>query len=356
MPRTTVADAARTAVEGRSVASVVTGYRSLHDEASGGDVEVRKARYADMVNDYYDLVTDFYEYGWGQSFHFAVRRRGETFEESILRHEYYLALVLGLKPGMEVLDLGCGVGGPMRNIAHFSGARITGVNNNPCQVERGRRYVGQAGLEGRCELLKADFMDLPFGEGRFDAAFAIEATCHAPDRTDAFSQVFTVLKPGGLFAGYEWCLTDLYDPGSVEHRALKKTIEEGDALPDLTTTSAVDGALEEAGFELLETRDLAGHCAADTPWYLPLSGKEWTLRGIARTRPGRFLSHNSIRMMERLRLVPRGATELSGLLNLTADALVRSGELGVFTPLYFFLARKPATGAPRSRRAGRISR
>lgn len=40
---------------------------------------------------FYNLVTDFYEYGWGQSFHFAPRRKNETFRESIRRAEYVLA-------------------------------------------------------------------------------------------------------------------------------------------------------------------------------------------------------------------------------------------------------------------------
>ena len=48
-----------------------------------------------MVNDYYDLVTDFYEYGWGQSFHFAPRHKGESFEASLVRHELYLAARCG---------------------------------------------------------------------------------------------------------------------------------------------------------------------------------------------------------------------------------------------------------------------
>lgn len=40
---------------------------------------------------FYNLVTDFYEYGWGQSFHFAPRRKNEYFRESIRRAEYVLA-------------------------------------------------------------------------------------------------------------------------------------------------------------------------------------------------------------------------------------------------------------------------
>ena len=60
-----------------------------------------------MVNTYYNLVTDFYEWGWGQSFHFAVRSQMETFPQSIARHQHWLAAQMGIKKGMNVLDVGC---------------------------------------------------------------------------------------------------------------------------------------------------------------------------------------------------------------------------------------------------------
>ena len=44
-------------------------------------------------------------------------------------------------------------------------------------------------------------MNLPFAPASYDAAYAIEATCHAPDRTACFSQIFKALKPGGAFGG-----------------------------------------------------------------------------------------------------------------------------------------------------------
>ena len=50
------------------------------------------------------------------------------------RHEYYLAGRLGLKKGSKVLDWGCGIGGPYRNIARFTGADITGITINEYQV------------------------------------------------------------------------------------------------------------------------------------------------------------------------------------------------------------------------------
>jgi hypothetical protein len=57
----------------------VRQYRSFHDNG-GGSADSRKGRYTDMVRGYYDLVTDIYEQGWGESFHFAPRYRGESFD------------------------------------------------------------------------------------------------------------------------------------------------------------------------------------------------------------------------------------------------------------------------------------
>lgn len=70
----------------------------------------------------------------GESFHFAHQLHGETLREAIKRHEHYLALKLGIGKGHKVLDVGCGVGGPLREIAMFSGATVTGLNNNEYQV------------------------------------------------------------------------------------------------------------------------------------------------------------------------------------------------------------------------------
>ena len=44
---------------------------------------------------FYNLITDIYEYAWGESFHFAPRHKNESFEASIARHEHYLAQKLG---------------------------------------------------------------------------------------------------------------------------------------------------------------------------------------------------------------------------------------------------------------------
>ena len=317
------------------VKSVVDGYTAIYDAG----LESRKERYQSLVNHYYDLVTDFYEFGWGQSFHFAPRQRGESFKASLLRHQHFLADRLSLKPGMQVLDVGCGVGGPMGNLARYSGAGFVGINNNAYQIERAKLHTRD--VRSLCRLIHGDYMRIPEGDERFDAAIAIEATVHAPDKTAVFREICRVLRPGACFAGYDWCLTEDFDPGNAEHLRIKNDIMIGDALPDIAVTSETCTALRMAGFELLEARDLAPESDPETPWYRALQGRDLSLSSIPRTPFGRALTNLILRFGERLRLVPEGARAVSTLLNAAADALVEGGKSGIFTPMFFFLARKP---------------
>lgn len=74
------------------------------------------------------------------------------------RHEHYLASNIGIKKGMQVLDVGCGVGGPAREIAKFTDAKITGLNINDYQIERARRAAVSEGLGDKLNFVKGDFM------------------------------------------------------------------------------------------------------------------------------------------------------------------------------------------------------
>lgn len=70
----------------------------------------------------------------GQAFHFAPRNKGESFDASIIRHEVKIAESIKMKPGMKVLDAGCGVGGPMRAIVKATGANVVGITINEYQA------------------------------------------------------------------------------------------------------------------------------------------------------------------------------------------------------------------------------
>ena len=317
------------------VKPAVEDYSGLFD----GSLEQRKDRYHAVVNHYYNLATDFYEFGWGRSFHFAPRRRGEGFNESMLRHEYFLAEQLAMTSDMQVLDVGCGVGGPMANLVRRTGANFVGINLNAYQIDRAKHHTRD--LQSQCRFIHGDYMDIPEADDQFDAAINIEATPHAPDKTAVFREIFRVLRPGGEFAGYEWCLTDSYDPENTEHVRIKQDVMKGNGLPDIAHTSEISSALVAAGFELVEARDLAPESDPETPWYRPLQGRDLSLASLPRTPVGRALTNLSLRVGETLRIVPEGAREISSVLNAGADALVEGGEAGVFTPMFYYLARKP---------------
>lgn len=191
-------------------------------------------------------------------------------------------------------------------------------------------------------LLVDGMRSVPFEDNTFDAIYQIEATAHAPDKVACYKELMRVLKPGGLFASYEWCLTDEYDATNAEHQKIKKYIEEGDGLPDIATTREVKAALQEAGYDVLEDEDVAilHNPNADLPWYHPLEPR-YTPSGIQHTPLGRTITSRALQLLEAVRIVPKGTYRVQDFLTRAADGLVAGGRLNLFTPAYFTLSRKP---------------
>jgi len=322
-------------------------HKNLRDTEN--TVADRRENSATLTNHYYDLVTDFYEYGWGMSFHFARMFRNSTFNHCISVHENYLALKLNLKPDMHCLDVGCGVGGPLREIIKFSGAHVTGINNNAYQVKRCHYLAEMAGLSKYANAVKGDFENMPFPDNTFDSTYAIEATCHARHLENPYGEIYRTLKPGSYFACYEWLTTDCYDENNLEQKKIIHGIEEGNSISKLYTIPECINAIKSCGFELIEYRDLADPNApmaqAQDPWYKPLQGSysfnfddihNWRMNPI-----GRFVTDKFVFALETLRLAPSGTRQVSKILNNAADCLIKGGEQHLFTPMFFFLARKP---------------
>jgi SAM-dependent methyltransferase len=173
----------------------------------------------------------------------------------------------------------------------------------------------------------------------FDAVYQIEATCHAPDQVGCYREILRVLKPGALFAGYEWCGTDKFDRSNPEHAKIIAEIELGNGLPDTRTTAETRRALEAAGFEVLEAEDLS--LTADIPWYDPVDPDVRRLSNFRTTRLGRAVTNVLVRGLEAVGVAPKGTLEVSSMLGRAADGLVAGGKMGIYTPMYYFLVRKP---------------
>ncbi|KAK0106679.1 Delta(24)-sterol C-methyltransferase [Cadophora gregata f. sp. sojae] len=280
------------------------------------DRSERKEDYANLTRNYYDLATGLYEEAWGQSFHFCRFAANEPFHQAIARHEHYLAARIGLKSGMKVLDVGCGVGGPAREIARFADCHVTGLNINDYQIQRAKRAAGICGMAHQLEFVKGDFMQMPFPDNSFDGIYAIEATVHAPSLEGVYSEIFRVLKPGGIFGVYEWLMTEKYDPTNAHHRTIRLDIEQGDGIANMVSIRTAHAALNNAGFSLLHSEDLSTRPDA-TPWYYPLAGdfrylgSVWDFFTILRmTRVVRRVVEVLLRVGERVGVVPGGSARL----------------------------------------------
>lgn len=294
-----------------------------------------------LVSRYHDAITRLYEFGWGQSFHFAPRCSGEDFLASLRRYEKGIGDLLGLGPDVNVADFGCGVAGPLVTIAKATGANITGINLNAYQIGRGQRALRRAGLQDTCSLLRANYMDVPLDDGSFDAAYAIEAICHSPDRVRCFEEIHRLLRPGGELALADWCMTESFDENDPVHRDIRDRIEFTSATPNLPTTSQQVEAVRAAGFEILAIRDKALDSDVDTPWYRSLQSRDFSLASLARIPAGRWFTAKATGLIERLRIVPTGTSECASILNQNADALVAGGIAGIFTPCFLVHARRP---------------
>lgn len=300
--------------------------------------------HAETVREYYNLCNEIMVFGWSDSLHFAPLSPRESLEESQIRHQRLMIDKLELHEGMTVVDIGCGIGGPMRSVVREAGVRVTGVNNSEVQLNRAKSLNTEAGLDHMVDFLECSFMDMSaIADDTFDRGYAIESTCHAPDKAGAFAEIYRVLKPGALLWGQEMCMTDKFDPGDKRHRAIKRDLMHGIALEDIATTEEVNQCLETAGFQVIEAKDWAiGENVPATPWYKPMETQGGTLGGALRRTPlGRRTLAGVLQMAEALRMFPKGSAEVIRLMDRTANAYVEGGRSGLFTPLYCFLARKP---------------
>ena len=328
-----------------NVARRVQRFEGWTDRVSSEDAGAAGYDHAETVREYYDLCSEFMVFGWGESLHFAPLSPGESLEDSKLRHQRLMIAKLELCEGMTVVDVGCGIGGPMRRVVREAGVRVVGVNSSEIQLGRAKSLNTEAGLDHMIDYLACSFMDMGAVEDdTFDRGYAIESTCHAPDKAGAFAEIYRVLKPGALFWGQEMCMTDRFDPRDSRHRAIKHDLMHGIALKDIATTGEVDRDLETAGFQVIEGMDRAvsGGNGPATPWYRPMESRHGTLGGALRRIPlGRKAFIGATRLAEALRALPKGSADVIGLLDRTANAYVAGGRAGIFTPLYCFLARKP---------------
>ncbi len=125
-----------------------------------------------------------------------------------------------LRPGMRVLDFGCGPGSISVGLAEAVApdGKLTGVDMEASQIEMATRESARSGVPA--EFRVADVTDLPFEAETFDAAHCHAVLMHVPDTAAAVAEVLRVLKPGGILAARESIIaSSFFEPhfGTLQH-------------------------------------------------------------------------------------------------------------------------------------------
>jgi SAM-dependent methyltransferase len=113
------------------------------------------------------------------------------------------AAQLDFKPGMLLLDVGCGVGGPSRYFAREWGCRVTGIDLTEEYVRVAEALARRTGLAGSVTYRCAGASDLPFPAGTFDGAYMLHVGMNIENKIAVFQEVRRVLKPGAVFGVYD---------------------------------------------------------------------------------------------------------------------------------------------------------
>ncbi|HEX3393222.1 MAG TPA: cyclopropane-fatty-acyl-phospholipid synthase family protein [Acidimicrobiales bacterium] len=226
------------------------------------------------VSHHYDVSNDFYRLVLGPSMTYSCARFADDDTTLEQAQEAKLELVcrkLGLheRPGMRLLDVGCGWGSMAIHAAGHHGAEVVGVTVSREQAELARRRVADAGLDGQVDIRLQDYR-LVDGE-TFDAISSIGMFEHVGRaRQDLyFSHLRALLGPGGRLLNHA-----ISTPGSSKPG--RRSFMNRYVFPDgeLLDVGEVVLAMERAGFEVRDVESLREHYVKTLhPWVANLEAK-----------------------------------------------------------------------------------
>lgn len=259
------------------------------------------------ISHHYDVGNDFYALVLGPSMVYScavwpegsdarMSDRGQLTAGLDAAQEAKLDLVcrkLGLKPGMCVLDVGCGWGSFALHAAGKYGASVVGVTLSTEQAILARKRAADAGLTERVDIRVQDYRDVR--DGPFDAISSIGMSEHVGrEQTPGYAAaLFSLLRPGGRLLNHaiSWNAgpTDP-DPDSFIPRYV---------FPDgeMISLGEMATALEGAGFEILDVEALRRHYALTLRAWVNRLEANWDdavkLVGLGRARVWRLYMASS---------------------------------------------------------------
>jgi sterol 24-C-methyltransferase len=311
-------------LESREVDAFLSSYR-LFD----GDWSVANGKREEQIVDYYNVLNHLCAIGNVEKMYippYMDERAGVTgnqdlFEQKMMRD-------IGARPGMRLLDLGCGRGRVAYHVASRSGAHVTGINIDPGQISSARDFARHMGLDDRTEFRTHSLNDrLPFEDETFDGAYQIQAFTYAKDLGAVCRELARVLKPGARLSVLDWVLLPAYDEGNPVHVDL--VARACGVLGAIASPSLQDltNAVQKAGFRIV----VSEIPSIDEQQHQMISAEDryfhWLRRGV--------------RLGARLCILPRYFLPLVDRLMQDADAFIELDKLRIGTTCYQIVGEKP---------------
>ncbi len=220
-----------------------------------------KRRDAEAIHHHYDVSNTFYRWILGPSMAYtcAVFPSLDASLEVAQEEKFDLvARKLGLKPGMKLLDVGCGWGGMVLHAVKNYGVTAIGVTLSEQQALWGARAIKEAGLENSAQIRFSDYRDVT--ETDFDAISSIGLTEHIgrDNYPSYFSFLYDKLKPEGRMLNHTITRPDEQLPTHYRKSFINRYV-----FPDgeLSAPGVIMNAFNNAGFEIRHEENLREHYA-----------------------------------------------------------------------------------------------
>lgn len=161
-----------------------------------------------------------------------------------------LANLAGLKPGMEVLDIGSGIGGPARTLAAEFGCQVIGLDITEEYVKAAQMLTDKVGLSENVNFREGNALDLEFWEGTFDAVWTQNAIMNIENDDQVFQEAHRVLRREGILA------LEALMAGPKEETQFPVFWADSPAVSFLSTPNRFRQMMTETGFNELVWNDV----------------------------------------------------------------------------------------------------
>jgi tocopherol O-methyltransferase len=197
------------------------------------------------IRSHYNLCTPFYRLFWGPHIHHGLWEGTESSDEAQLQLTRTMVERIGIRPGSDVLDVGCGMGGSSIYLAREEKCHVTGVTLSPVQRTWASLSARRQGVAGSAKFVCADAEKIAFPANSFDVLWSIECTEHLFDKPAFFQRAAKWLRPGGRVGICAWLAGDMHPPRELEEQVYR--VCEGFLCPSLGATEDYQNWMEQAG-------------------------------------------------------------------------------------------------------------